>query len=400
MLEQSIQDYIDTLSQHLQRSVAVDDVKINLIAVSKHFTYLDDLRMQALIERKVDKNFTDYLYSFGILDTDEDSVTVAANESLNVLQRQCYPIRWDEEIIGFLWLLGETDSASDAAAISTAKVLAFPLFGLLQARHKLELAASDLVYDLLFENEQHASQAVLFYEKQQRLSSKHRYRVICINASLSSKKNIITELNFLQEHLKNVALLSNSGHKKFRPLSTQYNKELLAIIPANNVAENMLTLESFLKKIGMDYVRIGVGMRQNLFQLQESYQNALHIAQVLCVFTNLRCIAQQKDLGIYGKLAFILMDKKGMVDTKFLAPNVHLLWEQGQDLIATLEVYLDSAGNVAETAQTLNIHRSTLYYRLSRVEEITNTSLKSGMDRLVLHMEIKLWQLTLQNTHS
>ena len=37
MIQNFIQEQVDTLARTLQRSVAIDDVGINLVAVSKHF---------------------------------------------------------------------------------------------------------------------------------------------------------------------------------------------------------------------------------------------------------------------------------------------------------------------------------------------------------------------------
>jgi DNA-binding PucR family transcriptional regulator len=58
--------------------------------------------------------------------------------------------------------------------------------------------------------------------------------------------------------------------------------------------------------------------------------------------------------------------------------------------VATLEVFLDLAGNVKATADALNVHRATLYYRLDRIEQVTGADLDRGEDRLTLHLGIKM----------
>jgi DNA-binding PucR family transcriptional regulator len=60
------------------------------------------------------------------------------------------------------------------------------------------------------------------------------------------------------------------------------------------------------------------------------------------------------------------------------------------DLTHTARVYLDNAGSAQETARALNIHRQTLYHRLSRIEELTNLKLTNGQDRLTLHLALTL----------
>jgi DNA-binding PucR family transcriptional regulator len=66
-----------------------------------------------------------------------------------------------------------------------------------------------------------------------------------------------------------------------------------------------------------------------------------------------------------------------------------LLTPGQQELARTAEVYLDCAGQAGRTAAELGIHRQTLYYRLSRVEQLTGLDLDDGEDRLLLHMALK-----------
>ncbi|MFD5402888.1 PucR family transcriptional regulator [Streptomyces griseorubiginosus] len=66
-----------------------------------------------------------------------------------------------------------------------------------------------------------------------------------------------------------------------------------------------------------------------------------------------------------------------------------LLSPTHRELARTAEVYLDCAGQAARTAAELGIHRQTLYYRLSRVEQLTGLDLDDGEHRLLLHMALK-----------
>ncbi|MFI6251102.1 PucR family transcriptional regulator [Streptomyces sp. NPDC051016] len=66
-----------------------------------------------------------------------------------------------------------------------------------------------------------------------------------------------------------------------------------------------------------------------------------------------------------------------------------LLTPTHRELARTAEAYLDCAGQAGRTAAALGIHRQTLYYRLSRVEQLTGLDLDDGEDRLLLHMALK-----------
>jgi DNA-binding PucR family transcriptional regulator len=70
-----------------------------------------------------------------------------------------------------------------------------------------------------------------------------------------------------------------------------------------------------------------------------------------------------------------------------------LLSPAHRELVRTAEVYLDCAGQAGRTAAELGVHRQTLYYRLSRVEQLTGLDLDDGEDRLLLHMALKAHRL-------
>ncbi|MCX6466323.1 MAG: helix-turn-helix domain-containing protein, partial [Pseudonocardiales bacterium] len=64
--------------------------------------------------------------------------------------------------------------------------------------------------------------------------------------------------------------------------------------------------------------------------------------------------------------------------------------DPGGRLRETLAVYLDEAGSAPRTAKALTLHRTSLYHRLRRIEEITGMDLSDGRDRLVLHLGLRL----------
>ncbi len=64
-----------------------------------------------------------------------------------------------------------------------------------------------------------------------------------------------------------------------------------------------------------------------------------------------------------------------------------------EQLVLTLETYLDHAGDVKSTAAELWLHRTSLYYRLRRVEEVAGVDLNRGEDRLLCHVALRLARL-------
>ena len=64
--------------------------------------------------------------------------------------------------------------------------------------------------------------------------------------------------------------------------------------------------------------------------------------------------------------------------------------ENHTEFYHTLEVYLTLERNVLQTAKTLFIHRSTLFYRLERIQKITKTNLDDPKERLILLLSFYL----------
>jgi DNA-binding PucR family transcriptional regulator len=63
---------------------------------------------------------------------------------------------------------------------------------------------------------------------------------------------------------------------------------------------------------------------------------------------------------------------------------------KGAELVKTLAYYLDCGGNYDLTAQSLQIHRSTLRYRLARIRDITGRDLQDVDTRLNLHLATRI----------
>ena len=56
----------------------------------------------------------------------------------------------------------------------------------------------------------------------------------------------------------------------------------------------------------------------------------------------------------------------------------------------TARTVLDCGGDIARAAARLHIHRTTLYYRIERIEALTGVNLKASPQRDDLHMALRL----------
>jgi hypothetical protein len=123
--------------------------------------------------------------------------------------------------------------------------------------------------------------------------------------------------------------------------------------------------------VGISAVHPGLG------SLREAYGEAVAAARAAAAEPALGPVARWPELGVYRLLA---------------EPTAYPLGplREHPALAVTLETYLDHGGDAQETARLLHLHRTSLYYRLARIEELTGRSLKDGTQRLELHLALKL----------
>lgn len=121
--------------------------------------------------------------------------------------------------------------------------------------------------------------------------------------------------------------------------------------------------------------------------LPAAWQQATAAARAAAAGPRLGPVAQWSAIGPYRMLASVA--EEALDDPVARA----LRGPANPELARTAEVFLDCAGQAGRAAAALGIHRQTLYYRLSRVEQLTGLDLDEGEDRLLLHMALKAARL-------
>jgi sugar diacid utilization regulator len=138
---------------------------------------------------------------------------------------------------------------------------------------------------------------------------------------------------------------------------------------------------------------VGIGERQGIMTgAAISYRQASQAAHVAEILSPLGEVVGFGDLGVYRTLAQLPAEELAM---SALHPGLSALLSDASaaSLLRTLECFLDLAGDVKATSAELNIHRTTLYYRLGKVEQLAGVDLGHGSDRLMLHLGLKLARL-------
>ncbi|WP_435846509.1 PucR family transcriptional regulator, partial [Streptomyces fradiae] len=127
--------------------------------------------------------------------------------------------------------------------------------------------------------------------------------------------------------------------------------------------------------------------RRGLAELRGAWAEATSAARAALAEPRLGPVAPWASIGPYRLLTALPGEA---ADDPAVRP---LLGRAHAELARTAEVFLDHAGQAGRAAAALGIHRQTLYYRLSRVEQLTGLDLDDGEDRLLLHLSLKARRL-------
>jgi hypothetical protein len=363
-----LQRVVDALAVRLGRSVLLEDHLQRVIAYSEQTEPMDDIRRDSILRRHTTPEVRQWLRSAGIFES-VGALRIPAAIELGLLPLVCVPTRHDGLLLGFLWLIDSDPPMSTediALATAAAPAVAMALFhnslaSGLAARRELEAVTALLAGD--------ANAAHLLIEA----GFPQAEPVTVVVARPLSAPTEATRLA-IERGLLTVRFRFPSRH----PLHlVRYDHGVLL------VTGKRVDLHAAL---GIPVV-VGIGRPRVLAAAAESYREALHAAKVASRVPGFGPTAEWDRLGIYRMLSGF---------TAELHPGIEKLLTDPQhvSLLETLETYLDLAGSAVETARALRLHRTSLYYRLQRVEQLAETDLKNGDERLALHLSVKLARLT------
>jgi sugar diacid utilization regulator len=162
-------------------------------------------------------------------------------------------------------------------------------------------------------------------------------------------------------------------------------------LEVNSIARDLFT---HLKRyaVAASQVQVCIGpIVSGALDAHQSHERALMTLRVVEVVHSFAEVTRWEDLGIFQILARLPL---GELPTDAIPPGLSRLLDLDPNLGHTLEVYLDAGGDVTMTVTKLCIHRTSLYPRLRKIEQITGMRLADGSDRLLLHLGLKLARLT------
>ncbi|MBO8192460.1 helix-turn-helix domain-containing protein [Streptomyces oryzae] len=395
-----LQRLVEDLGQRLSRSIALDDTDLRLLAYSSHAGEVDPARTTSILKRKVSRSVVDYVREKGARGTD-NFFTIPARPDLGIeIARIGVPVKYRGALLGFMWLLTSEGAVDDLQASAVRR--AAETVGLIIHREYLlgELSRGrerELTRDLLADQAEVRAQAAEQLVAENLFS--HRASAALV-VTLTRGNSPLTEQDRLA--LTAGVEFGRSRREQRRALTLERPDHAILLL-----TDDHPTKRGALAELGTGIRErvlaeadshtccwIGIGEpRTRLEDVHASYADARRAAEVASVVRVLGFVVRYSELGVYSMLAELPPDR--LADS--LHPGLRALFERPRpgedDLVFTLEAFFDNAGNIKRTSEQLRIHRTSLYYRLKRVEEITGVDLSRGDDRLSLHLGLKIARL-------
>jgi len=402
-MNDDLQRLVDSLATRLGRSLVLEDRQQRMVVYSQHREPMDEVRRESILRRETTPEVIGWFRKMGIHEATEPT-RMPGNDDLHMLPRVCIPIRHRGLLLGFLWFIDPDDSMTDGE-IQTAFTVGHDF--------ALALYRENLSRELARQRENEALRNLLIAEAAPRA---HAARELIDGGHFAQSEAVVAMVAMPirasgvepDESLRSAIEQGLTGvRRQLGPRESlhlvRFDHGLLIVlskphsgVASSNSAEELLRSMTSTagKENGVERIVVGVGSTApRLEGTKESYEQALLAAQVASQLPSAGPVANWDELGVYRALVQLSKDEIGGAP---LHPGLNRLLggEANAPLVETLETYLDSAGNAQKTAEQLFLHRTTLYYRLKRISELTGADLHDGNDRLALHLGLKLARLT------
>ena len=391
-----IQELIDALAAELDKPVGLDDRSFRALAYSSQPDDIDDVRRDSILHREAPKQVTDWLEDQGISKAGS-WIRIPANAELGMVGRVCLPVRFRETLLGYLWLLDDPEPLSGAELEKAQGYIVDLGPELFRARHldsEERVREADLTRQLLLGPED--AEAAASELRSQHLVADGRLGVAILRLAPSTRvsgKSMRVRLTAALEKVRrSVAphhfLMMINGDETCAVLlvgEDELQRRAQAMLNAAN--DECADLEGLSTVVGVSE------LKDELRDARSGYTEARDAAWVGLTVPEFSDVVPWKTIGAYRTLARIVDPARAA--SLIPDPLLRLLADRdAENLVPTLEVYLDNGGDAQAAAGALFIHRSSLYNRLHRIEDIAGVDLSSGEDRLEIHLGLRIWRMS------
>jgi len=393
-----LQSLADDLALRLKRDVAIDDPRSRLLAHSAHHGPMDEARTESILRLIAPPEVVAWVASLRLERAVDDVVRLPPQPKLSMMARVVAPLRIAGELRGYLWVIDAEQSLSDPELKIVAETAQSATLVLDRERLLEDLEAGrrrELLRDLLSDGQDvrkaaaktltnmesgppGPTQALVLRVPSGPWSQRHDLALMVDQALGRAARKALPQTRCLHLARGDHGLLVVPADRSSRDTGGNVAKVARAEIQA------ALAIGGVTSALGDPVPEL-----ENLVSSYAEAREALRVAEIVPGFG---IHVTWSELGVYRILVHLPLNK---LPPDAVPPKLLALLDTpgGRELVHTVEVYLDEAADVRRSVAQLNIHRTSLYYRLGRFADLTGLDLSDGGDRLAVHLGLKLARL-------
>ncbi|MGA5192411.1 PucR family transcriptional regulator [Streptomyces exfoliatus] len=367
------QELVDEISALLDAPATLENRDFGLIAFGAHDsdddTAMDPVRTRSILTRKSTPAVRAWFEGFGITRATGPVRIPAAPDAGVFRDRLCLPVRHRGVVLGYVWLL-DAEPGPTPAQLDAAMEVATRIGDLLAGEERADADLSrEFAAVLTAGRGWQSDMAVAALRAALGPSADGLHTVVCVTPWRGEAPSI--------RAVPGAAAVTALPEGTSGP-----EGEALAVLVRLRTAEDLSPAHTAADRLRAAAPAGIATPRRGLTELPAAWREANTAARAATAQPKLGPVAEWSGIGPYRLLAALYHPEIDPVVAPLLTP-AHA------ELARTAEAFLDNAGQAGRTAAALGIHRQTLYYRLSRVEQLTGLDLDDGEDRLLLHMSLK-----------
>ncbi|MET7323507.1 helix-turn-helix domain-containing protein [Streptomyces sp. NPDC005549] len=393
------QELVDEVSELLGAPATLENRDFELIAFGAYDSegdldpsVLDPVRTRSILTRRSTAAVRAWFESFGITRA-TGPVRIPPTPEAGVYRgRTCLPVRHRGVVLGYVWLL-DTDPGPTERQLAAAMEVTARIGALLadEAQHGADLSR-ELRAVLTAERDWQRDMAVAELRSALGTRADTPHAVVCVAPWPSADPDDAPSVRTVPGATALCTVPWGAAAVSLALLVRLRSADVPA--PATSAAARLL------ERAGTGAgatggptgapggVAAGVSApRTGLADLGTAWSEASAAARAARAEARFGPVAQWTSIGAFRLLTSLPPRSADDPAVRALLSPAH------RELARTAEVYLDCAGQAGRTAAELGVHRQTLYYRLSRVEQLTGLDLDDGEGRLLLHMALKAHRL-------
>lgn len=385
-----LQSVLTDLAEKLQKPVAVNDFDLNLIAASAQDLNVDEYRIESILRRRTPAPVVRMLHDRGLL---KQSDPFVLEEGLlpGLRPRMCIPIEVNGRNVAFLWIVLDSESGLSPTEYSHARRAAENIKDALQA-------STSPGADVLVAHSRHLQRLI----HPDAVTAGYAVAELVAEHSLEQFQGLtvsVFELTWPTQptgprpELAQVAAPALVGMDRAALLGIVDG----AIVLVSNEGrhQNLIGRVEASLKTSQDGVGIrGIGSSTAADWkdgLRDVYSEAAYAARIAGQVPEAPYRTEYGDLGALVLLRHIPWTLRSVAG---ISGDASALLSEGNAVnIQTLLSYLRWAGDARRTCAELNIHRTTLYYRLDRCRDHVGDALDHGWRRTSLYLALVLSEL-------